>query len=88
MKDPQPQGREQRTRKRRAVALWATATGTGSSLSVRCMIRDAHKSDCRIVTSRIDELPDRISLQIDGLAKPVGGRIAWRMGRAAGIEFL
>lgn len=78
---------ERRAQKRRRVALWAKACWTDGGPRVRCAIRDATATSCRIVTSRAEDLPDDITLIVDGLATPIKGRIVWRSENAAGVEF-
>lgn len=80
-------GPDRRRRKRRQVALWAKVSWDDHGPKVRCAIRDATEKSCRIVTSHADEFPDEITLAIDGLAKPMKGRIVWRSENAAGVEF-
>jgi hypothetical protein len=78
---------DRRATRRKQVALWANATWIDGGPAVRCAIRDATDKSCRIVTSHIEDLPDDITLRVDGLAKPIKGRIVWRSENAAGIEF-
>jgi hypothetical protein len=53
-----------------------------------CVVMDASRSGCRILGEKVPELPEQISLTIDGLTAPIGGQIVWRTEEMAGIKFL
>ena len=73
---------------RQNVAFWAKASEMDGYPIIRCMIREVSREGCEIVSSRVGELPEEFSLEIDRLAKPFRCRIAWRSPWAAGVRFL
>ncbi|MDH3580718.1 MAG: PilZ domain-containing protein [Hyphomicrobiales bacterium] len=78
---------ERRDGVRSMVTLRACVSGRDGTAPLDCLIRDAAHHGCRIVSTAINELPDDIRLTIDGVSKPVDGRIVWRKGKQAGVEF-
>jgi hypothetical protein len=66
----------------------AAVSARGSIDNQDCLVRDANRTGCRIVTSLVDDLPDEIWLTLDGVRKPIEGRIIWRKGKQAGVQFV
>lgn len=67
--------------------MHASVSARDSIDSFDCLVRDATRAGCRIVTSLVDDLPDEIWLTLHGVRKPLEGRIVWRKGKQAGVEF-
>jgi hypothetical protein len=66
----------------------ASVSARGGIDSLDCLVRDATRAGCRIVTSLVQDLPDEIWLTLDGVQRPLDGRIIWRQGKQAGVEFI
>lgn len=78
---------ERRGGPRSRVAKRASVAARGSIDSIDCLIRDANETGCRLVSSRLADFPDEISLTVEGVNKPVDARIVWRAGKEAGVAF-
>ncbi len=80
-------GRERRVETRYKVSLRATVSSPRSKERMPCLIRDASRTGCRIVSSKAHRLPDHISLHIESLPSPIEGTVVWRTARMAGVHF-
>lgn len=78
---------DRRSDERSKVAFRASVSARDGTNRLDCLIRDATRHGCRIVSTVLDDLPDDIELTIDGVAKPIDGRIVWRQDKQAGVEF-
>ena len=76
-----------RTEDRKDVSIPATVRSKDGSYKTSCIVRDASTRGCQIVTRRVDEVPDVISLEIQGLKSPREGQIVWREKNRAGVKF-
>lgn len=79
--------KEKRSEDSKEVSITATVRSMDGSFVTSCMIRQASKHGCEIVTRRIDEVPDIICLDIQGLKSPREGQIVWRVEHRAGVKF-
>lgn len=78
---------ERRHDTRRQVAISATVTDPDGQRRHTCAIRDASEGGCKLVSTSVDELPDRIRIVVDGVAQPIFAEIMWRDRRMAGVRF-
>ncbi len=76
-----------RLEERKDVSIPATVRSMDGLFETSCIIRQASKHGCEIVTRRVDEVPDVISLDIQGLKSPREGQIVWREKNRAGVKF-
>lgn len=76
-----------RSEERKPACIHAFVSNLEDTLVVKCVIRDVSNKGCRIVSSRIAELPEVIQLIPEGLDRPVKGVIVWRRSNMAGICF-
>ncbi len=79
---------ERRIGERSKVAFRASVSSHLDINGLSCLVRDATQYGCRIVSSFVGDLPDDVLLTIDGVSKPIKGRIVWRKPKEAGVEFL
>lgn len=78
---------DRRVGNRTLVAMHAVVSARDAVDGINCIVRDANRTGCRIVSSHVADLPDHVSLKIDGIGKPVDGEIVWRRNNQAGVEF-
>ncbi len=78
---------DKRTEDRKDVSIPATVRSMDGSFETACIIRQASKHGCEIVTRRVDQVPDIICLNIQGLKSPREGQIVWRVEHRAGVKF-
>lgn len=76
-----------RSEERKPACIHAFASDLGDTLVVKCVIRDVSAKGCRVVSSRVTELPEVIQLIPEGLEAPIRGVIAWRRSNMAGVCF-
>ncbi len=76
-----------RVERRRKVCIQAFASDLGDTIDTKCVIRDLSKTGCRIVSSQIRDLPELIQLIVEGIDRPIRGKIVWRRGKMAGVCF-
>lgn len=76
-----------RKSERKLVVMRASVTAAKGHPTVDCLIRDASACGCRIISDHLSKLPDDVVVHPEGFEKPMTGRIVWRTGRSAGIEF-
>ncbi len=69
------------------VSIPATVRGRDGLFETSCMIRQASEHGCEIVTRRVDDVPDIICLEIQGLKSSREGQIVWREKYRAGVKF-
>ena len=79
---------ERRKVSRKNTLIQATASDLSQHFDVNCIIRDASKAGCRLVSSEIGDLPKVIRIVPNGFANPLLGKIVWRDKKAAGVEFI
>ena len=78
---------ERRDGSRGTVLMRASVSARNDGRRLDCLVRDVAPSGCRIVSSLVNDLPSRIWLTLEGISRPVEGRIVWRRGKQAGVEF-
>ena len=78
---------EKRAEVRKKVSISATMRSKDGLYSTSCMIRDASKQGCQIVTHSTVAMPDTICLYVNGLKAPKEGQIVWRTKCRAGVKF-
>lgn len=76
-----------RSEERNQACIHAFASNLGDTLVVKCVIRDVSTKGCRIVTSRINELPEVIQLIPEGFEAPIRGVVVWKRNNMAGVCF-
>lgn len=81
-------GRERRVETRYKVSLRAMVSSPEFKEQIPCLIRDASRSGCRIVSSKAYRLPSHISLHVESFTNPIEGTVVWRTARMAGVHFL
>lgn len=69
------------------VVKHARVAGAAGVPSVRCVIRDASPSGCRIISDELWKLPDDVVVHPQGLSRPITGRIVWRGDDCVGVRF-
>lgn len=79
---------ERRIERRRLVFLRAMVYGAGENEEFECAIQDASRSGCKIISDELHRLPDDICLTIRGLGDTFFGRVVWRKGTMAGVQFI
>lgn len=79
---------ENRIARRVKVAIWAVVSDLKRFISIDCLIRDASLTGCKIISSKVADLPDEICIKVQGLEQTIEGRIAWRSTRMAGVQFV
>jgi hypothetical protein len=78
---------DKRTEVRKDVSIPATVRSKDGLFKTSCVIRQASTRGCQIATRHVDEVPDVISLEIQGLKSPREGQIVWREKNRAGVKF-
>ena len=78
---------ERRMETRKAISLSATVRSKEGSYKTSCMIQEASNMGCQIVTLSAVEIPDIISIDIEGLTGPREGQVIWRTKYRAGVKF-
>ena len=76
-----------RSEDRKNVVISASVQSIDGVSITPCVIRDASKNGCQIVTSQVNDLPDTICIKIPGLKSPMKGEIIWRTKNRAGVKF-
>ena len=79
---------ERRDAPRREVLIPVVISDAALNKLADGTIMDASRTGCRIFGDKVQELPDRISLEICGLTGPMIGQIVWRNDGMAGVKFL
>jgi len=80
-------GTDKRSEERKDISIPAIVRSKDGLYKSSCTIQSASKHGCKIVTLKIDELPDIICLDIQGLNSPMEGQIVWRRKDCAGVKF-
>lgn len=83
-----PDSAEKRLERRRSVFLQASVSAMDGSKIVNCSIQDTSRLGCKIISDELDLIPDELVLSIRGLGETFVGRVVWRDGGMAGIEFV
>jgi len=78
---------DKRLEERKDVSIPATVRSKDGSYKTSCIVRHASTRGCQIVTNHLDEVPDVITLDIQGLKNPREGLIVWREKYRAGVKF-
>jgi hypothetical protein len=78
---------DKRTSERWKVCVQVFASDLEDGLDVKCIVRDVSKSGCKIVSNRLNDLPDLVQLIPEGFDKPIRGKIVWRERNMAGVCF-
>ena len=78
---------DRRLEARQKECAQAFASDLGDAIDTKCVIRDVSKTGCKIVSSQIRDLPELIQLIVEGIDKPIRGKIVWRDGKMAGVCF-
>ena len=79
---------DRRENKRVQVLIPATVYDMEKSNPIRCVVRDASKSGCKIVSSKSQDLPDHILLEVTNFKGVRKGRVVQRNSKTAGVVFL
>lgn len=79
---------ERRLERRRSVFLQADVCTLDGTPVSHCSIQDTSRTGCKIITDRVDIIPDELVLSIRGMDETFVGRVMWRDDDMAGIEFL
>jgi len=82
MQDPA----ERRIERRRSVFLQASICAMDGRQITSCSIQDTSRSGCKIISDELDIIPDALVLGI--LGETFVGRVMWREGDMAGVEFI
>jgi hypothetical protein len=78
---------DRRLETRQNVCAQAFASDLGDDIDTKCVIRDVSKTGCKIVSSQMRDLPELIQLIVEGIDRPIRGKIVWRQGKMAGVCF-
>ena len=88
MQDSTGVTQDRRQARRRRVFLQADVCTLDGLQIANCSIQDTSRTGCKIISDRLDMIPDELVLSIRGLGETFVGRVIWREGDMAGIEFL
>ncbi len=88
MQDSSGVTQDRRQARRRRVFLQADVCTLDGLQIANCSIQDTSRTGCKIISDRLDMIPDELVLSIRGLGETFVGRVIWREGDMAGIEFL
>lgn len=78
---------EKRNERRRSVFLRARVFGSAEGQEIECAIQDASRSGCKIISDELDRVPEHVCLTICELGETFFGRVVWREGNMAGVQF-
>ena len=78
---------EKRSKDRKRVLIPAKVYDLDGSMLSKCVVRDASKGGCMIVSSFANEWPDVILVEVVHFKGMRKGKIMWRNSRAAGVKF-
>lgn len=73
---------------RASAILRGVVSGLQEVSGVDCAIRDVSISGCKIVSSRVPFFPQQLLLTVDGLDRPIKGKLVWRKTKTAGLKFI
>ena len=79
---------DSRMEKRVGVRIPATISNVDSDRLVRCTIREASKSGCRIETEHLRQLDNDVLISIEAMKTSLRGRIVWRDDPMAGVSLM
>lgn len=88
MQETTPSAQERRQARRRRVFLQADVCTLEGLQIANCSIQDTSRTGCKIISDKLDIIPDELVLSIRGLGETFVGRVIWREGDMAGIAFL
>ncbi len=80
--------RERRQESRKTALMHAFVSDRSDSIDLKCVIREISKGGCRITSSYIEDLPRVIDILPEGFEAPITGKIIWRNGKFAGVQFI
>ena len=79
---------DRRKAKRKIVLRHARASDLTGKIVVKCVVRDASRVGCLIVSNQVGELPEEILLEVDNVKEPRKGIIVRREKKLAGVKFV
>lgn len=79
---------DKRLERRRKVFMQASVCAMDGTQIVECSIQDTSRLGCKIISDELELIPDELVLSIHGLGETFVGRVVWRDGGIAGIEFI
>jgi len=80
--------KDRREYARKQVLIPATVYDMNGSHPVRCVVRDASKTGCKIISSRCQDLPEQILLEVTNFKGMRKGRVVRRDSKTAGVIFV
>ena len=72
---------------RKTVSIHAFITDLAGQFEIKCVLRDVSRNGCRIVSSRVHDLPDVVLVIPEGFAAPMRGMVVWKRSNLAGVCF-
>lgn len=78
---------EKRIAERHDVSLTATVFHEGEAMGLKCYVRDASATGCKLVTSHARDLPDKFEIVIQGIEQQIPARVVWRSNKQLGLKF-
>jgi len=78
---------EKRSNDRKRVLIPAKVYNLDGSILSKCVVRDASKGGCMIVSSFANEWPDVILVEVVHFKGMRKAKIIWRDSKAAGVKF-
>ena len=78
---------ERRSDQRKKACVQVFVSDLGNLFDVKCVVRDVNQRGCKIVSTRLNDLPELIQLIPDGFDKIIHGKIVWRDQNMAGVRF-
>lgn len=78
---------DRRAEERKKACVQAFVSDLGDALDVKCVVRDVCTTGCKIISSRVHELPEFVQLVPEDFDQPIRGRIVWRRKNMAGLCF-
>lgn len=79
---------DSRVAERRIILKPARASDLTGKFVVNCIVRDASKTGCMIVSNQIGELGKEILLEVTGVKGSRKGLVVWRDKKTAGVRFV
>lgn len=78
---------DKRIAERHDVSLTATVFHECESIGLKCYVRDASTTGCKLVTSQARELPGMIEIVIQGMGQRIPAQVVWRTNKQLGLRF-
>ena len=79
---------DRRDTRRVGISMRAFVSRREGAKGISCLVCDASKLCCRIISSKVADPPDVIYLKVDSIGKELKARIVWRRDGMAGVKFL